>query len=77
MNRMASQIRWKAGLSKMEIMMRDVRTILAEMLKQIDVSDQYANAENTSRVPSVWQIQNGHLRTLAKDALDSATSRIT
>lgn len=59
--------------------MFDVRSILTELLKQIDISDQYAAdaKEPGDRVPSVWQLQNGLIRDKAREALDSATSKIT
>ncbi len=57
--------------------MTDVRSILKELIKQLDVSDAYAAQDNASPVRSVWQLQNGHLLILAQDALASATSSIT
>ncbi len=57
--------------------MRDARTILNELLRQLNIADEYASGENSGSVPSVWQIQNGLLRDLAREALSSVTSQIT
>lgn len=57
--------------------MPDIRTVLTELLHQLDISDQYAAQENPSRMPTVWQIQNSLLRDKAKEAVTSATSSVS
>lgn len=42
---------------------------LQGLLRELDASDAYAKSENSSPLPSVWQIKNALLRDQAKDAL--------
>lgn len=42
-----------------------LKRVLADLKRQLEVSDRYAAEENKDRLPSIWQIQNGHLRDYA------------
>ena len=57
--------------------MFDPRTYVFQLLNQIAISDQYAAEENPGRVLSVWQIQNSHLRDLAKQIDACLVSKIS
>ena len=44
---------------------RPIAEALTDLLTQLDVSDAYAREDNSGSVPTVWQLQNGHLRSYA------------
>jgi hypothetical protein len=46
---------------------------IIELLRQLEVSDEYAKQENNSPVPSVWHIQNCLLRDRAREVMAALT----
>ena len=61
--------------------MKDAHTALTELLTQLDVSDQYAKHArgpiDDDKFPSVWEIQNRHLRERAREALAGLSAGLT
>ena len=49
--------------------MRKVEAALLKLMRQLEVSDEYAKQENSGPLPSVWQLQNSHIRDRAREAL--------
>lgn len=43
---------------------KDVLKMIDDIVGQLDCSDRYAKEQNNSDVPSVWKIQNSHIREL-------------
>jgi len=47
---------------------------LDDLQRQLDVADRYAKDENKDpKMPSVWEIQNGHLRDYARQVREALT----
>lgn len=46
---------------------------LDRLERQLDVADGYAKDDNKDKLPSVWQIQNGHLRDYVKQVREAIT----
>lgn len=48
----------------------EITEVINDIYKQLDCADEYAESENNSNVPSVWEIQNKHIRSRVDDLRD-------